>query len=156
MISLVQMTEKQYEKFFEEAIREYAEENVNEGRWSQSESIERAAKETNELLPNGIYTNGHFLCSLHHEEAGVIGAIWYAVKETNGEKSAFIYIIQIYSEFQGKGYGTHALMALETDLASMNVSSIGLHVFGHNKRAYQLYAKMGYIPTSIKMVKRLD
>lgn len=34
-------------------------------------------------------------------------------------------------------------MALETDLATMNVSSIGLHVFGHNKRAYQLYAKMG-------------
>lgn len=156
MISLVQMTEEQYEKFFEDAVREYAEENVNEGRWSQSESIERATKETNELLPEGIHTNGHFLCSLHHEVAGVIGTLWYAVKETNGEKSAFIYTIQIYNEFQGKGYGKQALMALETDLASMNVISIGLNVFGHNKRAYQLYAKMGYIPTNIKMVKRLD
>ncbi|MBY6038324.1 GNAT family N-acetyltransferase [Fictibacillus nanhaiensis] len=155
MINLVRMKEEQYKRFFEETVREYAEENVKEGRWTPSESIERAIKETNELLPKGIQTNGHFLCSLHHEVVGAIGTVWYAVKENKGEKSAFIYSIQIYEEFQGKGYGEQALIAFETDLASMNVSSIGLHVFGHNKRAYQLYTKMGYIPTSIKMKKHL-
>ncbi|QSO54298.1 GNAT family N-acetyltransferase [Alicyclobacillus curvatus] len=155
MIGLVRMTQEQYEKFFEEAVRGYAEENVNEGRWTASESIERATKETNELLPNGIHTNGHYLCSLHHEVVGAIGTLWYAVTESNSKKSAFIYSIQIDDEFQGKGYGKQALMALETDLAAMNVSSIGLHVFGHNKRAYQLYEKMGYVPKSITMEKTL-
>ncbi|KEO83966.1 GNAT family N-acetyltransferase [Tumebacillus flagellatus] len=156
MIHLVRMTEEQYKTFFEETVREYAEENVKEGRWTPSESMERATQETKELLPEGIQTNGHFLCSLHHEAAGVIGTLWYAVKENNHEKSAFIYSIQIYEKFQGKGYGKQALLALETDLASMNVRSIGLHVFGHNKRAYQLYAKLGYLPTSIKMKKLLS
>lgn len=155
MITLVRMNEEQYKRFFEETVREYAEENVKEGRWTPSESIGRAIKETNELLSKGIHTNGHFLCSLHHEVVGAIGTIWYEVKENNGEKSAFIYSFKIYEEFQGKGYGKQSLITFETDLASMNVSSIGLHVFGHNKRAYQLYTKMGYIPTSIKMKKYL-
>ncbi|MCS1351496.1 N-acetyltransferase [Mechercharimyces sp. CAU 1602] len=155
MINLVRMNEEQFSSFFEETVREYAEEYVKEGRWTPSESIERATKEANELLPKGIQTNGHFLCSLHHEVVGIIGTLWYAVKTNMDEISAFIYSIQINEEFQGKGYGKQALIALETELAPMNVSSIGLHVFGHNKRAHQLYTKMGYIPTSIKMKKHL-
>lgn len=155
MMNLVRMNEDQYKRFIDETVREYAEENVKDGRWTPAESIERATKEFNELLPKGIQTNGHFLCTLHHEVVGLMGTLWYAVKENKGERSAFIYSIQLYEEFQGKGYGKQALLALETDLASMKVSSIGLHVFGHNDRAYRLYAKMGYIPTSIKMKKSL-
>ena len=45
MINLVRMTEEQYKKFFEKTVREYAEENVKEGRWTESESIKRAIKQ---------------------------------------------------------------------------------------------------------------
>ncbi|MEQ6388638.1 GNAT family N-acetyltransferase [Bacillaceae bacterium S4-13-58] len=155
MINLVRMNEEQYKRFFEETVKEYAEENVKEGRWKQSESIERATKETNELLPKGIHTDGHYLCTLQHEEVGPIGTIWYEIREKNGDKQAFIYSIMIDEEFQGKGYGKQSLIAFETELVTMDVISIGLHVFGHNKRAYQLYTKMGYIPTSIKLKKDL-
>ena len=155
MINLVPMNEEQYKRFFEETVKEYAEENVKAGRWTTSESIKQATKETNKLLPKGIQSKGHFLCSLHHDVEGVIGTFWYEVKENMGDKSAFIYSFQLNEEFQGKGYGKQSLIAFETDLVSINVSSIRLHVFGHNKRAHQLYTKMGYIPTSIKMEKHL-
>lgn len=69
MITLVRMNAEQYKRFFEETVREYGEENVRGGRWTPSESIGRAIKETNELLSKGIHTNGHFLCSANNENA---------------------------------------------------------------------------------------
>ncbi|QPC45586.1 GNAT family N-acetyltransferase [Mangrovibacillus cuniculi] len=155
MIHLIKMNENQYNKFFEETVKEYAEENVKEGRWTSSEAMDRARKETHELLPEGIQTEGHYICSIQHAVKGQVGTLWYAIKEKKGEKVAFIYSIQLKEAFQGMGYGKQALTVLEAGLVSQSVSSIGLHVFGHNERAFQLYRKMGYLATSIKMKKQL-
>jgi ribosomal protein S18 acetylase RimI-like enzyme len=44
-------------------------------------------------------------------------------------------------------------MALDEILKSKDVESMGLHVFGHNTNAFELYKKMGFEITNIQMRK---
>ncbi|MNT65069.1 putative N-acetyltransferase YycN [compost metagenome] len=70
-------------------------------------------------------------------------------------KEAFIYDFYIFEPYQRNGYGTEALAALDEEARKMNVTRIGLHVFGDNDRAFKLYQKMGYLITDITMSKKL-
>jgi len=155
MIKLVPMTDELYINFLAVAIKDYAEDHVRDGKWTADQSIERSTEEFNKLLPDGIHTEGHNLYSIHHEVLGIVGVLWYAISIKGNEKAAFIYDIRVYDEFQGKGFGKQALTALESALVPIGVDSIGLHVFGHNQRAYNLYLKTGYTPINIRMSKKL-
>ena len=44
---------------------------------------------------------------------------------------------------------------LEDWCRSNGFTSIGLHVFGHNTGAWQLYKRMGYVETNVSMEKQL-
>jgi len=78
--------------------------------------------------------------------------LWVQVKD----QKAFIYDFIIEESFRGKGYGKQALVALDEKLKSMDVQSVGLHVFGDNVTAQELYRKMGYQITGIHMKKKLN
>ena len=71
------------------------------------------------------------------------------------DQKAFIYDFIIDESFRGKGYGKQALVALDEKLKSIEVQSVGLHVFGDNITAQELYKKMGYQITGIHMKKML-
>jgi len=71
------------------------------------------------------------------------------------DQKAFIYDFIIDESSRGKGYGKQALVALDEKLKSIEVQSVGLHVFGDNITAQELYKKMGYQITGIHMKKRL-
>ena len=81
-----------------------------------------------------------------------MGLLWVQVKGQN----AFIYDFQLDEEFRGKGFGKQALAAMDEELKSMNVQSVGLHVFGDNVNAQELYKKMGFEVTGMHMKKRLN
>lgn len=155
MITLVPMTDEEYKSFLDVAIEEYAQDHVKGGKWSADEALEQSAEEFRSLLPDGIHTAGHYLCSVQHDALGIVGVLWYAISVQGNKRTAFIYDIRVYDEFQGQGFGTESLQALEGILRAENVSSIGLHVFGHNQRAFNLYVKLGYIATNIRMSKEL-
>jgi len=72
------------------------------------------------------------------------------------DQKAFIYDFIIEESFRGKGYGKQALVALDEKIKSMDVQSVGLHVFGDNVTAQELYRKMGYQITGIHMKKKLN
>lgn len=156
MVTLVPMSDELYKDFLDLAIREYAEDHIKDGKWRPEESIEQSAAEFKRLLPEGLHTEGHYLYSIKHDAEGIVGALWSALDTHVRDKSAFIYDIRIYDEFQGKGFGKQALTELENVLRPLGVETIGLHVFGHNQRAYNLYVKMGYIPTNIRMTKKIN
>lgn len=84
-----------------------------------------------------------------------MGYIWFNVSEGRGGREAFIYDFYVFEPFQSKGYGKQAMIALDEEAREMNVTKIGLHVFGQNNRAFELYKKMGYIVTDITMSKDL-
>ena len=83
-----------------------------------------------------------------------VGVLWVATDRRPGH--AFIYDIEMNSEARrGEGFGTATLLALDDWCRANGVSSIGLHVFGHNGGAWRLYKRMGYVETSVQMEKHL-
>jgi ribosomal protein S18 acetylase RimI-like enzyme len=147
------MKQEDFEPYLERDIKEYAEEHVRNGNWKQEGALERSRKEHEKLLPDGLQSKDQYLFSIFDETSGQkLGTLWVNIED----QQAFIYDFRIDEGKRGKGYGKQALMALDEKLKSMNVESVGLHVFGDNTKAQELYKKMGYQITGIQMKKALE
>ena len=151
MIILEPMQQEDFERFLENEIRGYAEDHVRNGNWPAEGAIERSRKEFATLLPEGVHSKDQYLWSIVDEENNKIGMLWVQVKD----QKAFIYDFVIDEAFRGKGYGKQAMTAMDENLRSMKVKSVGLHVFGDNITAQELYRKMGYQITGMHMNKDL-
>ena len=155
MVKLVPMDPADYPAYLENGIREYAEDKVKSGQWKESESLEKSRGEFLHLLPDGVHTKNEFIYSIVNEETNQkIGILWVEVKMEETPRRAFGYDFIVYEPFRGKGFGKQALQALDKILISMDVESMGLHVFGHNATAFELYKKMGFEITNINMRKK--
>ena len=150
MVTLEPLQPEDFERFLEQEIRGYAEAHVRNGNWPEDGAVERSRKEFESLLPDGIHSKDQYLWSLTEGDRKV-GVLWVQVKD----QKAFIYDFVIDEALRGKGYGKQALMALDKKLESMDVKSVGLHVFGDNIIAQELYKKVGYQITGIQMKKKL-
>ena len=152
MVKLVKMQQEDFEPYLERGIREYADDHVRNGNWTVEESLERSRREFEHLLPDGVNSRDQFLYSIVYEKGeNKIGWLWVQVKD----QKAFIYDFVIDEGFRGQGFGKQALVALDEKIKSMDVQSVGLHVFGDNITAQELYKKMGYQITGIHMKKIL-
>lgn len=157
MIHLVPMSESDFQTYRERVIAEYAEESVRGGHWSAEEAYERARRQTEELLPEGIATpNQYFYTLIDATTQTPVGILWFALRSQAGQQIAFIYDIAIDPPFRRQGYATQALRALEDEARTHGVGQIRLHVFGHNHGARALYEKLGYDAINILMAKSLD
>jgi ribosomal protein S18 acetylase RimI-like enzyme len=135
----------------------YAEENVASGRWPKEGSLERSFEDFDESLPQGLATPNNFIYEIHDEATStVVGTIWFAVITKNGMTSAFVYDIEIKTEYRRRGHARAAFTALEALVKSLGLSSIGLHVFGQNSAAQALYSSLGYGITGINMLKTIS
>jgi ribosomal protein S18 acetylase RimI-like enzyme len=151
MITLEPIEQEDFERFLESEIRGYADDHVRNGNWLAEGAVERSRKEFETLLPDGIHSKDQYLYSIVDDSDNKIGVLWVQVKD----QKAFIYDFVIDEAFRGKGYGKQALIAMDEKLKSMNVGSVGLHVFGDNITAQELYKKMGFQITGIHMKKEL-
>jgi ribosomal protein S18 acetylase RimI-like enzyme len=149
MITLQPMQQEDFNKVLETEIKNYAEDHVRNGNWPEEGSLERSRKEFESLLPRGVHTPDHYLWSLM-DGGRMVGFLWVQVKNGKG----FIYDFLIAEEYRGKGYGKQALAAMDERLQQMDVESVGLHVFGDNITAQELYKKMGFEITGIHMQKK--
>jgi len=149
MITLETMQQEDFDRVIENEINQYAADHVRNGNWPEDGSLERSRREFESLLPQGVQTSNQYLWSLM-DKAKKIGFLWVQVKDSK----AFIYDFLIDEEFRGKGYGKQALAAMDEMLKSMDVKSVGLHVFGDNITAQELYKKMGFEITGIHMQKK--
>ncbi len=151
------MTEAEFEGYLETAIRIYAEEKVKAGNWSAEDALEKSERDFLLLLPQGVASEGQYLFSIRDAVTDeTVGMIWFAVQERVRQPSAFIYDFSVDEAFQGRGYGKGALFALENEVRALGLSTVSLHVFGHNHTALTLYQRMGYETTNINMSKRLS
>lgn len=151
MIKLEPLQQEDFERFLERAIRDYAEDHVRNGNWSQEGAVDRSRKEFEQYLPDGIHSRDQYLYSITDENGNNIGVLWVQVKD----RKAFIFDFIIDEAFRGKGYGKQALAAMDEKLVAMNAESVGLHVFGDNIVAQELYKKAGFQITGIHMTKKL-
>jgi ribosomal protein S18 acetylase RimI-like enzyme len=140
----------------EMAAKGYAEDNVASGRWPEAGSLQRSYEDFDESLPLGLGTPDNYLYEIMDEATRtIVGVIWFAVVVKNGIKSAFVYDVEVTAEHRRQGYARAAFAALEPLVTNLGLSSIGLHVFGHNPGAQALYDSLGYGVTGVNMLKRL-
>ncbi|MEI5905865.1 GNAT family N-acetyltransferase [Bacillus spongiae] len=152
MVNLKPMTSQEFDLYLKKSVVQYAEQKVLSGNWRKEEAVERAKNQFNELLPNGLNTNDHFLFTIFdvHQPVGIL---WLAKQSKD---SGYVYDIRIEDECQGKGYGKAAMQAMEQIAKeTLKVKKIGLHVFGHNQIARELYGKLGYQITNVVMEKNI-
>lgn len=156
MIQLVHMDESSFQFFLGQATRDYAEDKVKAGAWDPENAMKLSEEVIARSLPKGLYTEGAYLYSIVEISSdSQVGYIWFNVTEGRSGREAFIYDFYIFEPYQSKGYGKQAMIALDEEAREMGVTKIGLHVFGQNHRAFELYKKMGYIVTDITMSKDL-
>lgn len=151
MIKLEPIEQEDFDRFLESEIGNYANEHVRNGNWSPEGALEKSRKEFESLLPDGPRSKDQYVWSIVDGENDKIGVLWVEVKN----QQAFIYDFVIDETFRGKGLGKQALTAMDEKLKAMNVKSVGLHVFGDNVGAQELYKKMGFKITGLHMKKSL-
>ncbi|WP_233185071.1 GNAT family N-acetyltransferase [Paenibacillus sonchi] len=156
MIRLVQMDETTFQFFLSQSTRDYAEDKIKAGSWDVETAMQLSQDEMTRSLPEGLNTEGAYLYSIVETESDTqAGYIWFNVSEGRNGREAFIYDFYVFEAFQGKGYGKQTLLALDEEARKLKITRIGLHVFGQNNRAFELYKKAGFAVTDITMSKDL-
>lgn len=148
------MTAAEFGPFQTQLIEEYAADNVRAGHWPARGAAARAAREVEELLPDGLETADVLLLCAEGADEGVVGRIWITLVRPGG--GAWIHDIVVVPQERGKGYGRALLRAAEDETARRGIDYLGLNVFGDNAVARALYESAGYVTTSLQMRKRLD
>ena len=156
MVTLEPMSAQEWERWRVGAVRGYAADKVRAGTWPAEGAEARADRDFTDVLPEGLATPGHELCSIVNEAGEVVGMLWFGPLREAGRGECFIWDIEVRAEARGHGYGRAALVALEPMARARGYSSIGLHVFGDNEVARNLYRSSGYVETDVMMRKTLD
>jgi len=150
------MTDITFQNYLEQAIPNYARDNIESGRWPEKGAIERSREDYKHLLPKGIKTKSNHLFEIVSVDEGfTVGVLWLAIEDKFGVKTAFIYDIEVKVEYRRKGYARSALIAMESFAKNLDIDSIGLHVFHQNSSAQALYRSMGYNVVSTNMAKSI-
>jgi len=153
-IRLRPMTTAEFNAFRGRLIREYAAERVSTGDWAPEQAEDRAARLTDDRLPEGRSTPGMLLLSAEAPDGEPVGTVWVALDQPL-RGGAWIFDIQIDPKHRGKGYGRALLQAAEQESARQGATAIGLNVFGANAVARHLYESSGYQVTATQMRKEL-
>ncbi len=156
MLSLRRMTLNELSLYVAEALPRYAEQKRIAEGWTEHEALEIAQAAFN-TLPEKYASPDHFFYSLVEDTtANPVGMLWWAIRERGaGGKEAYLYEIWLSSEARRKGHGRRAMGLLEDEVRRQGLSTIRLHVFGHNQAARNLYEKLGYRTTNVNMEKTL-
>ena len=150
------MTEPEYTAWLEMTVPAYAADKVASGQWSEVESLELSRKEYAELLPRGLGTPDNFLFTIIDSKAAAVGVLLFAVKTRFDARVANVFDVTVWPNRRREGHALRAFVALEDEARRLGLSGIALHVFGHNKGAQALYAKLGFQPTNIALFKPVN
>ncbi len=140
MVRLVPIDPAQFDSYIEPILREYAAENVKAGRWTEQEAAAESRKEVEGLLPQGAATPNHHLLWIVSEAGENVGALWVAIEP----RGAFIYDIEVFARYRRQGYAEQAMRLVEAFARERGARKLLLHVFGDNRKARNLYQKLGY------------
>jgi ribosomal protein S18 acetylase RimI-like enzyme len=147
------MVTDEFEAWLRGAIDGYAAHHAAAGSWPAEGSVERAQREFDELLPDGLQTAQHHLL-VATANGGRVGILWLKVPPP-GEEPAFVYDVEVDPDQRGRGYGRAIMVAAETYSIDHGARRIRLHVFGANTVARSLYESLGYDVTNVVMAKSL-
>lgn len=87
-----------------------------------------------------------------------IGCLWLgsAIDQVEGDRHSHIFLLYVAPACRRQGIGAALIRQAEAWAVQRGDRQIGLHVFQSNQPAINLYAKLGYSPQSLWMVKPLS
>lgn len=155
-VKLAPMSREEFDAYVEHAVPSYAAAHAKAGNWSEEEALAKARKAYEDSLPDGLETKNHFLYTITDaENATKIGVLWFMVDDSGPSRTAFLYELRVWEEFQRRGYGRAAMIEMERELERRQVGRVSLHVFGYNSVAIDLYRSLGYTIADLIMAKKL-
>lgn len=150
------MTEAEFEAYRAAGTEVYLKEKMIAESISEENARRIAEKSFATLLPDGIGSAGQYLFTIAEELSNApVGILWIGARHGEGKAVAFVYDVYIVDAYQGRGYGKIAMLLAEEEAKKLGYSRIGLHVFGHNRRARALYEKLDYQVIDLIMEKDL-
>lgn len=153
-IDFRKMSLADFSRYRELSLESYSQDIARNFKRPIGEVRIEARRQVKQILKNGLSTRGHFLYNVLDRETGeTVGLIWFKVDKA--KKRAFLYDILIHEPYRGKGYGRRTLALIERKLSGLGVTQLGLHVFGHNQVAINLYKTQGFYTASFNMQKDL-
>ena len=155
-VRLVEMSKAGFQDYLKYAVASYAAENVKAGTWAADNAYETAKKAFDQLLPQGVATEGQFLYEIVDTSSSAkVGIVWHAVREFHGNRHAYLYDIRIDPMQRRQGFARAALSELEVLVRGQGLGTIRLQVFAHNVAAHALYEALGYETKHVVMEKAL-
>ena len=115
-----------------------------------------ASADFNELLPQGLKTDGHCFYRLCGDDDVEVGNLWISVVEDEPlPAKLFIYDLEIHQAFRRQGMGLQALNAVESWAIERGIRRLELNVFADNAAARKLYETSGMAVREITLSKDL-
>lgn len=90
-----------------------------------------------------------------HVDVAEVGILWLGMRVRDGRPHAFVLDIEVDTAERRKGYGRALMHAAEREARRLGADSIGLHVFGFNTGAIDLYEQLGYRRTEESLLREL-
>lgn len=151
-VALVRMTEEEFGPYLEAGIREYAQQKMISGEWSERDAMALSEADHARLLPDGLKTRDQYIYTVRDaDSAESVATLWLALRLKGGRTETYVYDIEVHERCRGQGYGRATMLAAIEKARELGTQCIGLHVFGHNAPARALYRSLGLVETNITM-----
>ena len=135
----------------------YAEDMIENAGMAREDAEAKSDRDWKSILPNRLDSEGQYIYAVEDAETGErVGELWFAKREADADGLvAFVYSIEIFETFRGRGFGKEAMLLFEDEARKLGLTKVALNVFGGNEVARSLYRSIGYAETSIWMNKTL-
>jgi len=148
------MTWPQFDAWSDRSIAGFAEQQARSGQSTPDEAFAYARGQFASLLPDGLATPLHHFWTVQ-DDGRLAGHLWVRVRPTASEVEGYVYDIELAPDARGRGLGRLTMQAAEREVAAMGATTMRLNVFGHNEPARRLYRRLGFVPGSTALTKRL-
>lgn len=153
-VELRPMTPTEFASFRRRSQRWYAAAKVRAGNWLPGEAQRRTAALWAKLLPQGQATPDQFFRTIE-KEGRQAGYLWFGIIPDGDRRVAYLMDLYVMFPRRRQGVARHALDKMEAELGRFGVDCLRLEVFGQNRGARALYARLGFVETNVEMAKPL-
>ncbi|WP_226531824.1 GNAT family N-acetyltransferase [Microbacterium paraoxydans] len=153
-VDVVPMTAERFPRFVVASEEGFAHDLVASGRYSPEEAAVESHRQLTAELPDGLDTKDQALFTASVDGAEV-GILWLGMRVRDARPHAFVLDIEVDPAQRRRGYGRELMHAAEREARRLGADSIGLHVFGFNTGAIELYEQLGYRRTEESLLREL-
>lgn len=155
-MKLIAMGAADFQAFAARSVAGYARDIARTYGLPEPLALKSASADFDELLEDGLETEGHWFYCLCTGEGVEVGSLWLGVVDNPPlPAKLFVYDLEIHQPFRRQGLGRQALNAVEAWALDRGIRRMELNVFADNHEARKLYETSGMAVSEMTMGKDL-